>query len=110
MFVIAFHSLCLPLPEDNTPSPQVGSPKVESDVNDSPRHPPLLGGEEGGEREAGKDAEGEGDGKGESKGEQSEEKEDPSTRSEGVIQFVLKDLSNLESQLSNPVVIRNVPW
>ena len=102
--------MCFPLPEDNTPSPQVGSPKVDSDVNDSPHHPPLLGGEEK-EGEAGKNGEGEGDGKEESKAEQSEEKgEDPSTRSEGVIQFVLKDLSNLESQLSNPVVIRNVPW
>lgn len=88
----------------------MGSPKGDSDVNDSPHQPPLLSGEEG-EREVGKEGEGEEDGKGESKGEQSEEKgEDPSTRSEGVIQFVLKDLTNLESQLSNPVVIRNVPW
>lgn len=102
--------MCPPISQsdDNTPSPQVGSPKVDSDVNDSPHHPPLLSGEEG-EQEVEKEREE--DGKGESKGEQNEEKgEDPCTRSEGVIHFVLGDLTNLESQLSNPVVIRNVPW
>ena len=35
--------------------------------------------------------------------------EDPS-RPEGVVQFVVTDLASLESQLSDPVMIRNVPW
>ena len=39
-----------------------------------------------------------------------EKEEDPCTRSEGVVRFVLTDPTNMESRLSNPVIIRNVPW
>ena len=91
---------------DDTPSPQVGSPKVDSDANDSPNNNPPISGEEEGEK-----AEGGGEGK-----EEGEKKmvgadgEDPSTRSEGMVQFLLMDLNNLDSRLSNPVIIRNVPW
>ena len=92
---------------DDTPSPQVGSPKVDSDANDSPNNNPLISGEEEGEKaeEGGEGKEEEGEKKmGEADG------EDPSTRSEGMVQFLLTDLNNLDSRLSNPVIIRNVPW
>lgn len=87
---------------DDTPSPQVGSPKADSDVNDSPNHPPVVG-EEGEKEGGGKEEE-------ENKGEDEGKGEDPCTRSEGMVHFVLTDLTSLESRLSDPVIIRNVPW
>ena len=39
-----------------------------------------------------------------------EKEDDPCTRPEGVVRFVVTDPTNMESRLSNPVVIRNVPW
>lgn len=74
----------------------MGSAKGDSDPNDSP-NPQSNEGEEG-----------EGGGEGEAK-EGGGEEEDPS-RPEGVVQFVVTELANLESQLSDPVMIRNVPW
>ena len=91
---------------DDTPSPQVGSPKVDSDGNDSPNHPSDTIVEE--DKEGVQEGEG-GETKGGEEGKE-EKEEDPSTRSEGVVHFVLTDLTNLESRLSEPVVIRNVPW
>ena len=90
----------------DTPSPQVGSPKADSDMNDSPQQPMVTEEEE---------EEGEGEKEGEKTGDEVKEKpeaegDDPCTRSEGVVRFVLSDPSNMESQLSNPIVIRNVPW
>ena len=112
---VSFHLFCavitilitVLITGDDTPSPQVGSPKVDSDANDSPNNNPLISGEEEGEK-----AEGGGEGK-EEEGEKKmgeADGEDPSTRSEGMVQFLLTDLNNLDSRLSNPVIIRNVPW
>ena len=78
----------------------MGSAKGDSDPNDSPNRQTNEG-EEG-------EGEGEGGGEGEAK-EGGGEEEDPS-RPEGVVQFVVTELANLESQLSDPVMIRNVPW
>ena len=94
----------------------MGSPKLDSDVNDSPplnNQPMGEPGEEGGGGGGGGGGEGGGGGGKEGGG---SEEEDPS-RPEGVVQFVLTDLNNLDSplntldsQLSAPIMIRNVPW
>ena len=68
---------------------------------------------EEGEGEGEKEKEGK---EGEKVGEDAKEKpegekeDDPCTRPEGVVRFVVTDPTNMESRLSNPVVIRNVPW
>ena len=103
--------MCFVITSD-TPSPQVGSPRVGSDINDSP-HRVVDATEEGeGEKERAKEGEeGEGEeGEGEEEGKGEEGEEDPCTRSEGAVCFVVTDPTCMESRLSDPVVIRNVPW
>ena len=78
----------------DTPSPQVGSPKVDSDGN-SPQQPVATVAQEG----EGEGAKGGG-----------REDDDPCTRSEGVVCFIVSDPTSMESRLSDPVIIRNVPW
>ena len=70
-------------------------------MNDSPQQPMVLGREE--EKEGEKVVEAD-------KGKTEGEGDDPCTRSEGVVRFVLSNPTNMESRLSHPVVIRNVPW
>ena len=79
---------------------------MDSDGNDSPTHPPDTVVE--GDKQVPQEGEG-GEMVGGEEGKE-EKEEDPSTRSEGVVRFVLTDLTNLESRLSDPVTIRNVPW
>ena len=90
---------------EDTPSPQVGSPKEDSDS--PPLNQPTGDPVEGREEEEGR---GEGGGKEEEAAKEGGVKGEDASRSEGVVQFVVSDLANLESQLSDPVMIRNVPW
>ena len=97
---------------EDTPSPQVGSPKIDSDMNDSPPHhleAAIDEGEDEMELERGIEEVMKTGEEGEVKSKE-DKGEDPCTRSEGVVHFVLSDLTNMESRLSDPIVIRNVPW
>lgn len=78
--------------EEATPSPQLGSPKITSEVEASP--PPREGPVVATAAERG----------------EGEEDLDP-CRPEGSISFVVRNFSELESTvLSEPTLIRNLPW